>query len=128
MIETQLVEVLLADAGVAALVGNRISPVVLRQEMGMPCLIYQRLAGTREYVFTGPASSASAEIGLTAWANEYAQARATADAVRKALDGYSDDDPDGIQVASVVDSADLYEEALDCFGCGVTVSVQWQET
>lgn len=128
MIEAKVVEVLLADASVVALVGNRVSPVVLRQEFGMPCIIYQRLAGDREYVLSGPAGWARADIGLTAWANEYAQARATADAVRKALDGYGDDEAGGIEVASVADSADLYEETLDVFGCGVTVSVQWQET
>jgi hypothetical protein len=69
-------------------------------------------------------------ISLTVWASEYADARAGADAVRRVLDGYTDDDgrDGGIEVSSVADAEDDYAQELDAFGCGVTATVQWAET
>ena len=129
MIEARVVEVLLADAALAGLVGDRVFPVVVRQEMALPCVIYQRLAAEREYSLAGAAGWARVEIGLTVWGREYAEARAGADAVRRALDGYGDEDGrvGGIEVSSVQDAADAFAEELDAFGCGLTATVQWAE-
>lgn len=132
-----MVEVLLADDALAELVGDRVFPVVVRLETALPCVIYRRLAGDREYVMTGPAGWASVVLSLMVWGREYGEARAGADALRRVLDGYCDDAGDdeeassllgSIELASVQDAEDDYAEELDAFGCGVTVTVQWAET
>lgn len=125
VIEADLVAVLADDAAVAGLVGDRIFPVVVRQETALPALTYARLGGERTYVLAGAAHWTTVQIGLTAWATEYAQARTLADAVRQALDGYTG--PTGIEIASVQDGADEYEATLDVFGCTLTVTVQFSE-
>lgn len=125
MIEADLVAVLSEDATVAGLVGARIFPVVVRQETALPALTYARLSSERTYVMAGAGHWTTVQIGITAWAAEYAQARALADAVRRSLDGYTAGA--GIEVASVVDGADEYEGTLDVFGCALQVTVQFTE-
>jgi hypothetical protein len=125
LIEQHLAPLLLADSAIAALVGDRIFPVVVRQDTALPALTYARLGSERTYVLAGAAHWTTVQIGVTAWAPEYAQARALADAVRQALDGYTG--TTGIEVASVQDGADEYESTLDVFGCTLNVTVQFSE-
>jgi hypothetical protein len=125
MIEQRVTAVLLAAADVTALVGNRIFPVVVRQNTRLPAITYARQSSERDYVLTGSLHYARALIGLTAWANEYAEARALADAIRQALDAY--DEPDGIDLATVNDGQDIYEPEADVFGCSLLVTVQFEE-
>lgn len=128
MIEAKMVDILLADAGVAAIVGTRIDPVVVRKMTEFPSLIYRRLpGGERTYSLAGRGGMTTVAVALYGWATDYATARSLADAVRDALDAYTSNATDGIQVASVVDGADEWIDELGAFGCGVETRLSFLE-
>lgn len=123
-----MVDVLLADAGVAAIVGTRIFPVVVRQNTTLPGLTYRRLpGGERTYSLTGRGGFTSVIVALYAWATDYATARNLADQVRDALDAYTSNGATDIQVASVSDGADDWIDDLGAFGCGLDVTLKFLE-
>lgn len=127
-IEAHVVDVLLADSAVAAIVGTRVFPVVVRKTTDLPGLTYARLGqGERTYSLAGRAGMATTAIGLNACALTYTQARALADAVRDALDAYGDAN---IQVAWVIDGDDDYQAPSDdtiIYVCRVVVNVMYTE-
>jgi hypothetical protein len=127
MIEQDVVEVLLADAAVEALVGDRIFPVTVRYETQLPAVTYQRMSGERTYTMGGRGGWATVRIGMSAWARDYSAARSIADAVRVALDAYEGGGTNDIQIARVADTADAYEETLGCYLCSLDVEIQYQE-
>jgi len=123
MIESSVVAVLLADADVIAIVGDRITPVAVRQAADVPAVTFARQAGSREYTFGGGVQ-AEVVIGLTCWASTWLVARNGAEAMRVALDTYQGGD---IDVASVTDGSDYYDPEADLFGCTVIVAVNYSE-
>ncbi len=125
MIESSLVTVLLADTSVTDLVDDRITPVAVRLEAGLPAVTFARQSGSREWSFDGAAAAAATVyVLLTAWATEWPAARTLAEAMRAALDGYSGGD---IVVASVTDGADTYDRDADLFGCAILVQIEFEE-
>lgn len=128
MIEAKMVDILLADAGVAAIVGTRIDPVVVRQTTSFPSVIYRRLpGGERTYSLAGRGGMTTVTVALYGWATDYATARSLANAIRDALDAYTSSASDGIQVASVTDGADEWIDELGAFGCGVEARLMFME-
>lgn len=80
----------LAAAGpVAALVNNRIYPLVIPSETARPALAYQRIA-TPERLrgHDGPWGVATARVQFTCEGRTYPEAKALAKACRKVLDGF----------------------------------------
>ena len=128
MIEAKMVDILLADTGVAAIVGTKIFPVVVRQTTSLPSLIYRRLpGGERTYSLAGRGGMTTVIVAIYGWATDYATARSLADAVRDALDAYTSNTSTNIQVASVTDGADDWSDELGAFGCGVEVRLMFLE-
>lgn len=127
MIEKAMVAVLLDTTAVTDLVGDRIFPLVVRSDTDLPGITYQRTYGERSYTMAGAGGWARVNITLACWAREYSQARSIADVVRKALDAYSDTDPEGIQIGKVTDGADSYDPDADVFGCSLDLEVQFNE-
>jgi len=123
MIESAVVAVLLADSDVTDIVGDRITPVAVRQAADVPAITFARQAGSREYTFGGGVQ-ADVIIGLTCWATTWLVARNGAEAMRVALDTYQGGD---IAVASVTDGSDYYDPEANLFGCTVVVSVNYSE-
>ncbi|MBP8291225.1 MAG: DUF3168 domain-containing protein [Caldilineaceae bacterium] len=127
IIEQAVVAMLLANSAVTTLIGTRIFPVAIRQDVTFPSLVYLRLGGERQYTLAGRAGWGNTVIGINCWAREYATARSLADAVRNCLDAQSDGTSTGVQVAAVNDVSDIYDADLDVYGCGVSVQVQYLE-
>ena len=123
MIESSVVAVLLADSDVTDIVGNRITPVAVRQAADVPAITFARQSGSREYTFGGGVQ-ADVLISLTCWAAEWLVARNGAEAMRTALDTYQGG---AIDVASVTDGSDYYDPEADLFGCTVLVAVNYSE-
>lgn len=86
MIEQELAARLLGSATLAALVGDRIEPVINSQDTALPALSYQRISAISEYSHDGQAG-VTARIQLTALAGSYAQVCAVLAACREVLDG-----------------------------------------
>lgn len=128
MIEQRLVALLSADATVSSVIGSRIAPVVLRQEVGLPCLIYRRMAADPSYVLSGRAGWRLVSDEIACWSTTYAQARWLAEAVRKRLDAYSELSSVGsIRFISVSDLPDDYQHDLEAFGCIVLVNTEYDD-
>lgn len=94
-IEADLRTFLLADAGVAAIVASGgVYSAPAPQDAKMPFVLYQKLTGERVRSLCGPSGLAFPSYQLDCWSDDpqlggsYAQVKALAQAVRKALDGY----------------------------------------
>lgn len=106
--ETTLYGVLAADAGVTALAGTRIYPLLLPQEPTLPAITYQRISTTAVHTRSGN-GLAFVRLQLDCFAATYAGAKSLAAAVvaavetvdgaqqQQMLDGY-DDSPEQFRV------------------------------
>lgn len=88
-VEAAIYTLLKDAAGVSALAGTRIYPILAPQDSAYPLITYQRISGARWRTFDGPSGKAQPRFQLDVWATSYAGANALAKAVRDALDGYS---------------------------------------
>lgn len=128
MIEAKMVDVLLAHTGVTNLVGTRIFPVIVRQTPAFPSITYRRQpGGERTYSMVGSAGFTTVLVALHGWATDYPTARLLADQVRDALDAYTSNAADGIQVASITDLGDEWVDELKVFACGVEATLKFLE-
>jgi hypothetical protein len=91
LIEKAIVELLtLADT----LAGNRIAPLALDRDPGLPFVTYQRISTPRELSHDGDQHYAEARVQINAWATRtdtasgYLQAKQLADEVRQTLHGF----------------------------------------
>ena len=104
-IEQDVHAALAGHAGLTALVGDRIYPVVLPEGVSYPAVRYQRIGGGPLQHTGGDSGLENARIQIDVWAKRYAQAKDTAEQVRAAIrtatafkavsvaevDGYEDD-------------------------------------
>ncbi len=74
-----------ADAGVGALVGNKIAPLVVPQGWALPFVRYQVIGDNREEHLQGNAALRRTSMQIDAFAATYADARALAAALVAAL-------------------------------------------
>jgi hypothetical protein len=96
MIEAGLTALLLGNTAVAAIVGDRVYPLVLPGKPGteevrkyVPSVTYQRVSSTRVAgTLQGPSELVGARIQVDAWADSYATVKHLADAIRSAVDGF----------------------------------------
>lgn len=119
MIEEALRAVLLADAGVAALVGTRVYPLVLPQAGTLPAITYQVVAGDADYVMEGASGLAFKRVQVDCWADTYSAAAGLRAAVTAALGGFAGSAGSPavrIQGAFKTMEADGYEDALERAG------------
>lgn len=85
-VETVIYKELVDDAGVGALAGDRIYPLVAPQDVAMPYIVYERLAQDLEYDHSGPIAVQTAPFRLTIGAESYASAAEVEAAIATALD------------------------------------------
>lgn len=120
-IEEQLNYYLAGNTSIAALVADRIYPLVAPQEAALPYLVYQRISTVRERSHSGPSGLAHPRFQITAAAEEYSTLRDLANAVRGALDGSA------LAQAVFVDNEwDGWDEAADAFVSRIDVII-WHE-
>ena len=86
-IEQGLYAHLSSHAGLTALVGDRIYPLVLPQKVALPAVVYQRISLWQTYTHNG-ASLARPRFQNTCVGRTYAEAHDVAAQVRDALSGY----------------------------------------
>lgn len=113
MIESNLVDLLRADATVTSIAADRIYPVLLPDESTLPAITYQVIATTPLYALDERINLTRYRIQIDAWAKwpSYAQAKSLAEAIRVVLDGYSGPRPDGSRIDSIIQvgATDLFE-------------------
>lgn len=89
MIEIELVAYLLADKGLALLIGNRLHDDVLPQSPTLPAVVWQRISTTRFHSQDGPSKLARPRFQFSCWATARLESIQVANALREALDGFS---------------------------------------
>ena len=103
--ETALLRTLREDAGLSALVGNKVFPLAIPAGNYLPCVTFQRLGGR------------------PAWARDYHEAKAVAKAVRAAMPA------NGPRFgAHLIEDQDLYEDGTNYFRVSMEFKVWFLET
>jgi hypothetical protein len=104
---TLVYDMLANDAGVAAIVGTRIYPVLLPQDTLYEAITYQRISSTPQ---NGSTTLRETRYQINCWALTYAEAQALASAVRARAEEYTDtDQAPAIKMTQVVNELDDYD-------------------
>lgn len=86
-LEEALRTVLVGDAGVSALVGTRVYPLVIPNGASYPAIAYQTIGREMSQTQSGAISPEDARIQLTCVCTSYAGAKSLMEAIRNAVDG-----------------------------------------
>lgn len=89
MIEEQLVTLISDDADIAALISDRVHPLVLPQLPLLPAIVYQRISTRDEQSHAGPGLVVP-RFQFSCWGATYKSARTVYAALDALLDGYRD--------------------------------------
>jgi hypothetical protein len=76
---------LTADAGITALAGTRVYPLIIPQDAPLPAIRYARITTFRPQVMSEETGTAEISMQLDSYATTYAGAKALGAAVRAAL-------------------------------------------
>ena len=87
--EKLLADRLKADAAVAAILGDRIFPVIAPASSAIPFATWRRQSVQREQTLSGPLGMPIVTWGLDIYAETYQAVRDAADACRACLDGWT---------------------------------------
>ena len=86
--EAVLRTALVGNTSVTAIVSSRIYPVLAPASAALPFVTWRRSAITREQTLGPPMGVPRVSVEYSIYATTYEQARDTADAMRRVLDGY----------------------------------------
>lgn len=86
--EQLLANALVADPAVAAVVGQRVYPVVAPASASLPFITWRRTGIQRTQSLSGPMGMGVVLLSLDVYAETYGEARDIADRCRSVLDGY----------------------------------------
>lgn len=130
VIEKRLRAMLAANTDITDLVDQRIVPVVLLVETGVPSIVYRRMGSDPEYTLAGRAGWRTVRIQVACWAAAYNDARWMAELVRRQLDGYSETESEGsIRFVSVADEPDEYVDLgeISAYGAIQMVTIEYDD-
>ncbi len=88
MIEDALFSRLSGFAGLTSLVGTRIYPVQLPQDVTLPAVVYTRISSEREVAMGKDPGIARPRFDVSAWATTFDSSRAIAEQIRLALERF----------------------------------------
>jgi hypothetical protein len=86
--EQLLANALVADPAVAAVVGQRVYPVVAPASASLPFVTWRRTGIQRTQTLSGPMGMGLVLLSVDVYAETYGEARDIADRCRSVLDGY----------------------------------------
>lgn len=122
-IESGLFTFLSTNAGLEALIGQRIYPLRIPENATLPALAYQKVSGPSEHSKDGDMSLNHPRFQLTCWADKYADAKAVRTAVMAALQSFANGGSFGggpvVDQIIVENDADLHDPASLEFGASV---------
>lgn len=120
-VKAALYSLLAADAGVKALVDDRIYPLTIPQDKALPAIAYQVITTTRGYNHAGQSSLAGPYFQITIAAASAAAAEGLAAAVRLALSGYAG------TVGTVVIASIFLENEFDGYSLETAIATVRQD-
>lgn len=109
--------VLKDNAGVSALVGTKIYPMVAPQGTASPLVVYQRIDNDPNDTKTGTSKLDFHRVQITAWGATNTEAESLDDAIRTAIDRY-EGTVSGVVVDGVqyLNTTDTYDENAEEYG------------
>ena len=121
--EIVLLRTLREDAGLSALVGNKVFALVIPQGTKLPCITFQRIGGMPANTLSGHSGLEEIDRQIDVWARDYDEAKAIAKAVRAAMP------PSGPRFsAHLIEDQDLYEDGTNYFRVNMEFKVWFLET
>ena len=121
--EIVLLRTLREDAGLSALVGNKVFALVIPQGTKLPCITFQRIGGMPANTLSGHSGLEEIDLQIDVWARDYDEAKAIAKAVRAAMP------PSGPRFsANLIEDQDLYEDGTNYFRVNMEFKVWFLET
>ena len=121
--EIDLLRTLREDAGLSALVGNKVFALVIPQGTKLPCITFQRIGGMPANTLSGHSGLEEIDLQIDVWARDYDEAKAIAKAVRAAMP------PSGpLFSAHLIEDQDLYEDGTNYFRVNMEFKVWFLET
>ena len=121
--EIVLLRTLREDAGLSALVGNKVFALVIPQGTKLPCITFQRIGGMPANTLSGHSGLEEIDLQIDVWALDYDEAKAIAKAVRAAMP------PSGPRFsAHLIEDQDLYEDGTNYFRVNMEFKVWFLET
>ena len=115
MIETAIRSILINDATVKDIT-TRCYPVTIPQSPTYPLILYTKITGMRDHHLQGPNGRAHPRFQIEAWSKTYTEAKTLADAIRKALDGYSGTASGTVIRSCLIESEqDIYESEIEVY-------------
>mgnify|MGYP000525191989 FL=1 len=121
--EIVLLRTLREDAGLSALVGNKVFALVIPQGTKLPCITFQRIGGMPANTLSGHSGLEEIALQIDVWARDYDEAKAIAKAVRAAMP------PSGPRFsAHLIEDQDLYEDGTNYFRVNMEFKVWFLET
>jgi hypothetical protein len=88
MIETELIEVLVNDADVSALVGDRVALTVIPEDSAAPYIVCQLITGQRPGSLSSTGNRRRLRIQVNCYAKNVLQAKAVVEAAQNAIENY----------------------------------------
>jgi len=124
MIEHAIFSILSNDAGVSAIAGNRIYPILLPQNVTYPCVSYSVDEGQEDVTFDGQGTFQSVSIEIDSWSTTHAGMLSLSGACKAALKNYSGT-VSGITIDKIqIDSAiSVYEDAAEVYRKTLLITV-----
>ena len=115
MLEAGIQQLLAANGGVQAVIGTRIYPVLVPEDVTYPCASFQVISDVPEYLLDGTQGIGTTRIQVDTWSGgasnaTYAAAKAAQVAIRAVLETFRGALPDGTQIAGI-----FVANALDTF-------------
>ncbi len=89
-------------AGLTALVGTKIYPLQIPQNVNVPAVVYQLISQERMHSLGGDKGMTSPSMQLTSYATTYNTAKNVAEQVRIALQNYTGTMGSGVTIQSVL--------------------------
>ena len=121
--ETALLRTLREDAGLSALVGNKVFPLAIPAGNYLPCVTFQRIGGMPANTLSGHSGLEEIDLQIDVYAKNYGEAKAVAKAVRAAMPPSGD-----VFGAHLIEDQDLYEDGTNYFRVSMECKVWFLET
>ena len=107
-----------ANAGIAGLIGGRLYPLRVPQDVNLPSAAYQVISAPRDHAHTGAGGLVHMRMQITCQAKDYGAAKGLSEAFRACLDGYK-----GTMGSTSVDSCLMVNES-DAWGTSLSMPVK----
>lgn len=128
-IDADLYAKVTGNSGVAVLIADRFTPLILDQSTVMPAAVYQFISGTHEESMQGSSGLAVGRLQVAAYGDAPADARAVAEAIRLVLHGLSGTvgSTDNVAILILDGPRDSYEDATKRFRRDYDYQVHYHE-